>query len=707
MKTETGINYQYKLLMGVSELAYAAFMPEEQRRMFLRGRMAEAGLVLSPAACGNPGLPWRVEQFVAGDPLVLRFARAVGTNSMVNAGVLADGSVIIVEPDEGSTVRELSEITVPDDGVWYTLVVKRETTAYEPGTATFTASSTTVVGVGTKFTRLSSKTGDGLPVGDKLRVASGGNAGVDWEVDDVVSDTELTLVNPATATQSAAVRVSGSWYLDDIPTTPSAHRNPLTTFELLDARYLPDPDEYLVLADVMLDTGASAKIQIIDRRTSNMLRMLPDFNATRFIPRLLVSMGVASCNDAPPFTEDTYYQEMVAETRPVIEDGGGAGDSVTWTSVAPTSDGLGMLMVSTHINYIRATQYDPASSVWPDWDALSGSQVRPDTSGVPRAAHLAAVPAASGATHILVYQAPAAQTIYYRTSSDDGASWSSQAAIINDTSMVSSAAVGASSPTPVILTRAGRMWVFYGFDNGTTQGIKAVYSDTYGATWNTNAGAGHIVLSRADASNTWAIPQDVTETEDGRMAILVNDRPSSGGDLVMCVLLTVSTTDATWDPGDDVASATPSGPDTVRVVDPVYDEPPYVIYGQAQPSAIVGLNAGAFAVVHNHYYADGVNGLGKTWVTVVGRYGSKVDPDISSRRTLQILQHSEVNWYQDTSVVTAVPNAISARQMPNGEVAAIVRREITSRRYDQLNLAVTAQPLGLVVVPAAYSDLNP
>ena len=148
MKSSIGINWQYGLMVNMSELAFAAFMEPELQRQVLRARMAEPGLVLNPAGCGNMGLAWRLEQVVAGGDLLIRFDRGVPwAGAPVISGVMSDGEAFAIELDPSDSYLQLSDITVPDDGVWRTLLVARATTIYEPGIATFTAASLTVTDV--------------------------------------------------------------------------------------------------------------------------------------------------------------------------------------------------------------------------------------------------------------------------------------------------------------------------------------------------------------------------------------------------------------------------------------------------------------------------------------------------------------------------------------------------------------------------------
>ena len=698
MKISTGINWQYGLMVNMSELAFAAFMEPELQRQVLRARMAEPGLVLNPAGCGNMGLAWRLEQVTAGGDLLIRVDKGVPwAGNPVIAGVMSDGEAFAIEIDLAlANYLQLSDITVPDDGVWRTLTVTRATTKYEPGIATFTASSLTVTGVGTYFTRLSGRTMDGATVltpGDKIYVTSGANAGQTYEVDNVVSDTEIELTAIAIADQDAAIVVAGTYYQNDVPTDPQAHNNPSYTIELQSGVVMPDPSEYLIIADVMLSSGTNPKIQIIDRRMANMLRMKPDARAMMRSATLAVSMSVAPCNSTT-VTEPTYYQEMVAETRQAFPDPGGGYAGVFWTSLAPASNGVDVLAVSTAFgDYLRARTYTASTTVW------SGS-VQPDSSGDVKAAHLQLLPPQSGNTHSLVYQVFSGTTIYQRRTPDDGATWSSQSAIINDADIID-------APTPVILTRSGRMWVFYAFNDGTTfYGIRAVYSDTYGDSWDTNGGQGYEVITRAYDGTDFIAPQDVTETDDGQMALLCADR---GGVAfpVMTVLLTESTLSSLWSDSDEVAGAPVGGPDTVRLYDKI-GTPVYGINQTYQSSAIQSLPGQSFGIISYIYDASGgAEENLKTWASVVSMGNARVDSVLSDRRTLEVLDHTELNWIADAFHLTSAPDAVSARILPGGEMMVLARRSWNHDIYDSIKVRVCETVRSMTFQPACFGDLNP
>ena len=697
MKTSIGINWQYGLMVNMSELAFAAFMEPELQRQVLRARMAEPGLVLNPAGCGNMGLAWRVEQVTAGGDLLIRVDRGVPwAGEPVLAGVMSDGQAFAIEVDSAlASYLQLTDITVPDDGVWRTLTVTRATTKYEPGIATFTASSATVTGVGTYFTRLTGRTMDGATVltpGDKIYVTSGANAGEVYEIDNVVSDTEIELTAVAIADQDAAIVVAGTYYLNDVPTDPQAHVNPSYTIELQSGVVMPSPSEYLILADVMLSSGTNPKIQIIDRRSANMFRLKPDARAMMRTATLAVSMSVASCNSTT-VTEPTYYQQMVAETRFAFGNPGGSYE-VSWVSIAPASNGVDVLAVSSaYGDYLLARTYAANTTTW------SGS-VQPDSSGDINAAHLQLLPPQSGNTHTLVYLVNTGTTIYQRRTPDDGATWSSQSAIINDADIID-------APTPVILTRSGRMWVFYAFNDGSTfYGIRAVYSDTYGDSWNTNSGQGYEVITRDYDGTAFLAPQDVTETDDGRIAVLCADGDGFG-ETVMSILLTESTLSCLWDDGGEVAGAPVGGPDTVRLYDKI-GTPVYSLNQTYQSSAIQALPGQSFGIIS--YILDPSGGAEenlKTWASVVSMGNARVDPDLSDRRTLEVLDHTELNWIANAFHATTAPNTLAARILPGGEMMVITRRTWNNPLLNSLKVRVCDSPRVLTFQPACFGDLNP
>lgn len=692
MQDEIGVHYRANMLMGVSELTYAAFVPAEQRRLWIRGRLAEPGLILDPQGTGNMGRAWLVEHLDAADPLIMRFAQALpNVTAAVNVGVTANGDVVAYELEPTDTYRELTEITVPDDGVWRTLVVKYEETAFEPGTITFTAGDKTVTGVGTKFTRLASKTGDGLQRGDRIYVASGGNAGVYWMVDSVTSDTELELTANAAANQSGATfRVSGSYQNDVYPATPTAHRNPKTTLELKTGVVLPDPDAYLIIADVMLDSGTSNKIQVLDRRYANIARFLPTGPPRSFSIGRVLSVQAANSSI---FTNDYSHQTVTAASQPLLN----SADLVYWWAIAPASNGLDMVAVATRNGDLRAVVYDAISGTWPAWDTTPG--VRPDTSGIPNTATLEALPAVRGNTHILVYFRIDTGEIHRRFSTDDGATWGTQGTII------AAADYGDENlPALVLLTRAGRLYVFWSWSDGASDGgVRCCYSDDYGDSWETNGGAGYEVFSQTGSLH---IPRlkCACETHDGRIAILCNNRVSVSDNGSYSVIFTRSTTNYAWDPGDNIAGSPPTYPPTIRVTDVAGEEGGSVTYGQA---SLVALPNGDLAIFHTIY--DGASaGNARGYVTVVGSQSYTVDSIYTDALTLPIKLHAPINWSASGSTGLSRPQQIYARMMPNGLISATLWRSYpTAHRYDHHLFQVIDAPLTLAPHPSTYADLDP
>lgn len=698
MKDEVGINYRMSasttpMLFGVGELSYAAFIPAEMRRQWVRGRLAEAGLVLDTQGTGNMGRAWLVEHLDAADHLIMRFAQALpGVTSAVNVGVTANGDIIAYELEPTDSYRELTEITVPDDGVWRTLVVKYEETAFEPGTITFTAGDKTVTGVGTKFTRLAGKTTDSLQRGARIYVASGGNAGTYWMVDTVTSDTELELTQNASANQSGiAFRVSGSYQGDIFPATPTAHRNPVATLELKSGIVLPDPDAYLVIADVMLDSGTSDKIQVLDRRYANIARFLPTGPPRSCSIARVLSVDTANSST---FTYTYNYQEVRAASQPLVN----AASLVFWWALAPASNGQNMLAVATRAADIRAVLYDAISGTWPAWNTTPG--VQPDTSGVPNAATLEALPAVRGKTHILVYYRSDTGEIHSRYTTDDGATWGSQGTITAAADYADD-----TNPPLVLLTRAGRLYVFWSWSDGASEGgVHCCYSDDYGDSWQTNTGSGYEVFTETGSIHYPRL-KSVCETYDGRIAILCTNQVSISDDGCYSVLFTRSTTNYAWDEGDDIAGVAPTYPPTIRVADVLAQPCGTANDGQA---SIVALPNGDLAIFHSIYDVSGAGEV-RGYVTVVGSRSYTVDSLYSDALTLPVKQHMPIN-YPATAAGTGLtrPQQICARMMPNGLISVTLWRSYpTSHRYDHHLFQVIDAPLTLAPHPSTYVDLNP
>jgi len=87
---------------------------------------------------------------------------------------------------------------------------------------------------------------------------------------------------------------------------------------------------------------------------------------------------------------------------------------------------------------------------------------------------------------------------------------------------------------------------------------------------------------------------------------------------------------------------------------------------------------------------------------------ARVDPFLSDRRTLEVLDHTELNWIADAfQALAPAPNAVSARIMPGGEMMVLARRSWQHAVYDSIKVRVCDSPRVLTFQPTCFGDLNP
>jgi hypothetical protein len=189
------------------------------------------------------------------------------------------GEVVTYNPSP-ATSPELAE-AVPDDGVWYSVVVRAAWVTRGRGRLTLASGSAAVVGSGTAFARMVAQ--DDIPVPPllnqptKIRIASGGSNDGDYSVKTITSDTAITLTTNAAATETVA---EGDWYeigywiTDASPTSEAAYQRLVPEFEIVDVVATPDDGDY-VLCDVMRDSGSTPQCTFRDRRAENRWIPLP------------------------------------------------------------------------------------------------------------------------------------------------------------------------------------------------------------------------------------------------------------------------------------------------------------------------------------------------------------------------------------------------------------------------------------------------
>lgn len=521
-----GLDYDNELCMGVNELSWLQAKYQEELRHRILGNMASPGFVARAAHAHVHAWDygWAVYDPLGGGVLTLKQpdpSPSFGDRDLDQAGqpwrnqrhprrILAFDRQGYALQLRGINDLDI-DVTVPNDGVWRTLVARRLRTKQEPGSLTLTTGSPNVTGVNTVFTNHIGKSDPSNPGsrGDLLRIDAAdtvnGNDGT-YEIDTVVSDTALTLVTPILGTNETGVpyQIAGS-FLIGTPADPGIHNNTTVQFELV-TRQIPDAsDDDLIVADVMRTGGLTT---IVDRRHSNIYR--PVSRAGAQFHGYKVLSEISMLDDADSFILGTprsngldfYITPLVGDANRIATALAEDSESILIVS----GDALGNLDALT----VPIEALDGGGSPSATFSNFATSGFDPQ---------LVAVPSGYGLTHICVYQS--AQTISIRTTTDNGATWSGATVIWNPTLIDASDSVG---DPAIILTRDHRLIVVGSyFDNSEPvnqqYSIRAVWSDNIGDSplvWDSNTNAGYTV---ADNPSREAFTPDIAQDDEGNLFI--------------------------------------------------------------------------------------------------------------------------------------------------------------------------------------------
>ncbi len=475
-----GLLYRNTLKIGLDELQWLQEENHERRRVRLRGMMAEAGFLAYRTAGGDLDYTWRVIDADSDGVLEIELDaqfQLYGADGVPSVAVAIDAAGDVLEL---SAEEDISGITVPDDGVWRTLVVRKDTSQYEPGTIQVTAGSPNIVGIGTKFTRLAAFTTSGFDRGSNVRIdagdTSGGNAGT-YELDTITSDTVAALrTNIAGANESGLLFTIAGDYSGAAPADPDIHQRPILEWELV-ARTVTPANDDLVIADVMLDTGASAQVQVIDRRHMNLYRPLARTRAQHhgYMPKPMLDFTAAGGT----------VSTVKATARTAA-----AADTVNMSLCQSRENTV--LAVFEEAGKIYARHYltvpDP---VGPGWSNPGGAgAITVDGGGGATHPFIIQVPRETGNTHLCVYVK--IDKLYGRFTTDDGATWAGEVLLWDP--LVVDVLDKLTEPC-LLLTRAGRIIVvvaYYDDSDGAKYQARWAFSDDYGTTWDTDTSVGYL-----------------------------------------------------------------------------------------------------------------------------------------------------------------------------------------------------------------------
>jgi len=587
-----GLRYLNDLRLGYEELAWLQDDYDLHARLHRMASAYEPGWVGgSWLANGATGLGWNivdggtgnlaVDSIDGGDEGLALFRRRNNTDAPA-LGVDPDGQLLMIYPNDGQLLRDAAGalISVPNDGVWRTLVARATLQVEAPGRMDMTVGVATVVGDGTQFLRYS----DGGDLrATKFRVPSGANAG-DYEFLAIASDTSTTITPLPVATEANVEFV----VIGDFASAAAdrdIHSELVVTWELVTRTVAPQTDA-LIAYDCMRTGGT---LSLIDRRRANIYRPAVINHERRWHiqPELVLGPSAAAVADYPAVPQSAaralYYSPCTSTP---------AGGS-HFCAVAPAAVGSGLhqgadvasgllgAFVKDNVTwqieireyvpqaYVHGTSSSNAEAPWRNPDG--GAAVTPISSqtGDCRGLALLAVPNGTGNTHLMWYLDTAGD-LYQLSSSDNGATWTVAAVIT--LGFAAGYGIGAT------LTRTGRILLVLCNDSGTE--IRYIRSDNYGTTWDTNTTAGHAIdltggvgqyrypsIAEDDFGNLWLAIEDWSSGASGRVVVLyrgtdVNDpAPSSDTPAGGWIVSPDPVLNATTPPTDFTSPQVLPGPD--------------------------------------------------------------------------------------------------------------------------------------------------
>jgi len=458
----------------------------------LAGMLVRAGPVCPSSNMGTMDTMWEVMDDDLNAVVAVR-ARGAGSVPAHALLVTADGQAVPFDPvpdDEVVVPFSDSADEIPNDGAWYSVVVRATTTTTGRGALSVTSGSPNVAGDGTRFTRMAA-TAD-FPTGTLshvTRIVVDGTTSNDgtYSVSTITDDDTLVVSSNFLATEvipPANWSIRGRWLsvaMEPADVTVLQRRD--VEFEVLPRVAVPAAGDH-VLADVYNDGGT---LRIIDRRAGSCALFAQQFSARPMGRKLSANV-----------VYDTSGATLGAITREIITPA--ATPQADVVSCAPVRGGQVLsVWVENGSSDLNATLSDQlpfslAAAVYIDTGVDSASIV--------------ALPEGHADTHQVYYVK--SNALHLANTDDNGATWSLQGVIWDPTG----AHVSNTLRDPwAIRLQNGRMVVAVSYlSNGVTKRtIRYAYSDEYGANWDTNADAGYqAVADVAHHLDRPGLAQDVT-----------------------------------------------------------------------------------------------------------------------------------------------------------------------------------------------------
>lgn len=498
-----GMRFLDRLKIGLDELQWWQDNQAERAAWFRAGVAHEAGFVADwNGPAGNIG--WDITDggsglLEVGESGTTQIDRTYPDAARTRPFVAVDRDGNVLEITRGPIYDDTgAQIDVPNDGVWRTLVCRYATRQRAPGTLTLTAASTTVVGVGTQFTRYADATDEGQAT--RIRIdpddTSAGNEG-SYAFATITDDENATLDLPAIATEDGvSFRVRGTFF-GAAPADPDARREAYVTWELV-TRTTTRPTDGLIAYDVMSSGGV---VSLIDRRRGSIFQPFTGQN---------VSFSLSDASRT--FYYYTGAEEMFDPEYVLLGAVTGTLQTVAALAMAPASTGghlpgqddapTGLLLAIAYetdspLYAVRVKEHSPLVG----WDDPDGAGTVDVVSGVAAITDVAlvALPSGSGFTHLCYYVQGG--DLYSKTSDDNGATWVGPDLVASFGSNI--------TRVSACLTRMNRLVLVLKCSAGNP--IRVLYSDDLGDTYDDDAGSGYD-FGAGDASTTL----DVHVVEDDR-----------------------------------------------------------------------------------------------------------------------------------------------------------------------------------------------
>lgn len=478
-----------KLLLGMDEMDWLQYEHDEYSRRRNLAMLRRTGLVIPRNSLGWLQDHWKVAEDPVNAGYLVVGSAAIGQQMAVDDA----GYAIVVEglhrPYTATPPRTLA-LAVPNDGVWYTLVMRVAFDPYERGTVDF-SSDVNLAGTDTDFQRYSGSA-EGGAHGTYIRIDAADNAvlgaynptglgaGI-YELSSVTTPTTAVLTFAAPATVAGVpFTIAGSYASAPAVGLRDCHRRVVPEFELVAPRTRLPAAGDIVLADVRQSVGV---VYVVDRRDNSLAYFVSDNSKVLYpIPVVSDSTGTLA------------FQGVVYE-------GAGPGTH-RGLSVTTTSTRSLLLGYADTGGGVYCRSYDPATEalVAPVTIIAAGS-----------GPHILRVPTAGGAfKHLTFYLV--SKIVYMKVSTDDGATWSAATTVV-DTS-ADPGGYYIAEIHDVILLRNQRVAVVCNYTTGAASSgeSRVVVCDdacdndtTY--TWSTNATAGYAISAGANTMGA-AVCQD-------------------------------------------------------------------------------------------------------------------------------------------------------------------------------------------------------